>query len=51
MFYRWMGQGLEVLSDLPNVIHLVSGRPELKGLNADRNLSVSGVIKTGNCEF
>lgn len=46
-----MGQGLEVLSDLPNVIHLVSGRPEPKGSNADRNLSVSGVIKTGNCEF
>ena len=46
-----MDQGLEVLSDLPTVLHLVSGRPELTGLNADRNLSVSGVIKTGNCEF
>lgn len=46
-----MDQGLEVLSELPNVIQLVSSRPELKGLNADRNLSVSGVSQTGNCEF
>lgn len=40
-----MNQGLVVLSDWPNVIQLMGGRPELKGLRDRRNLSVSWRIK------